>query len=131
MIEHKNPPAVPLLPAQNPPRTSIYEFAPFFTLFRSLWKFLTRKADELHERPPTRMHKPTPAESGENLPLDILLFLSSYVSRLQQRKILDVPTTTALMNSLNVYSETLTALEVRVLNLDSLKKRADVLLRES
>lgn len=77
------------------------------------------------------MHKPTPAESGENLPLDILLFLSSYVSRLQQRKILDVPTTTALMNSLNVYSETLTALEVRVLNLDSLKKRADVLLRES
>lgn len=82
-------PAVPLLPAQNPPPVKIIEdYMPFLTLFRSMYKFFTRKVDEIQERPSRRKRRITPQDSGENLPLDIVIFISSFVSRLQQRKIM-------------------------------------------
>lgn len=67
-------PVVELLPAQNPPPVDIIQdYVPFFTLFRTAKKTLSRKVASARGKEP-KMPKCTPPspKSGENLPLDIV-----------------------------------------------------------
>lgn len=48
---------------------------------------------------------------SHNLPLEISFYLSSYIAALQNRKVLDAPTSTALLNSLGQLVDALTGLE--------------------
>ncbi|KAF9508535.1 hypothetical protein BS47DRAFT_1397754 [Hydnum rufescens UP504] len=49
--------------------------------------------------------------TSHNIPLEITLYISSYISTLQSRKHLDVPTITNLLNAINIMGDALTGLE--------------------
>ena len=48
---------------------------------------------------------------GSNIPLEIVLFMSNYVAALQHRKTIDVPTINALLQAINMFSDSLSSLE--------------------
>lgn len=93
-----------LSPAYNPPAHKITERFPFH-LFRSMWKGArnatgSRSADSYRRRVP-----------DDNIPLEIIWSLDSYVAALQERKTIDPPTTTALLTGIHSLSDSLTGLE--------------------
>ena len=102
----------PLLPARNPPRTSIFDIWPFSTLVRTLTKrghaISGKKAAK--ERAKQRRGKEGDITS-HNIPLEITLYISSYIAALQKRKVIDVATTNMLVNTLNGLVDSLTGLE--------------------
>jgi predicted membrane chloride channel (bestrophin family) len=95
-----------LLPARNPPQFAIFDVFPFSLLVRQLAKrgkdVKGKKAARLRAREHVVSH---------NIPLEISLYLSSYVAALQNRKAIDAGTTTALLNSLLALTDSLTGLE--------------------
>lgn len=95
-----------LLPARNPPQFAIFDVFPFSLLVRQLTKrgrdIKGKKAAKLRARENVVSH---------NIPLEISLYLSSFVSALQNRKAIDAGTTTALLNSLLALTDSLTGLE--------------------
>lgn len=126
-------PPVPLMPSRNPPpfdwvdvRLCLPIFAlymsgneysferkdvfPFLAPLRSLYRALKRKTETTAKRE-RRLRKRHRTLHDDNLPLAIQLYFSSYVSLLQRRRILDVPTTSALMRSVKEFEENLTKLE--------------------
>ncbi|KAL1409210.1 hypothetical protein Q8F55_006043 [Vanrija albida] len=48
---------------------------------------------------------------GQNVPLEITVFMGMYIATLQRRKTIDAPTTTALMNALAMLADSLANLE--------------------
>lgn len=48
---------------------------------------------------------------GANVPLEITMFMSSWLAAVQKRKTIDVPTTNALLLSVQQMGEALSALE--------------------
>jgi len=102
----------PLLPARNPPRTSIFDIWPFSTLV----KVLTKRGHAISGKKAARERaKQRRGKEGDivshNIPLEITLYLSSYIAALQKRKVIDVATTNMLVNSLNGLVDSLTGLE--------------------
>jgi len=97
-----------LLPARNPPQFAIFDVFPFSLLVRQL----TKRGKDVKGRKAARL-RATMREHvvSHNIPLEISLYLSSYVSALQYRKAIDAPTTTALMNALLSLTDSLTGLE--------------------
>ncbi|KAF8518639.1 Bestrophin, RFP-TM, chloride channel-domain-containing protein [Hysterangium stoloniferum] len=101
-----------LLPARLPPKLSYFDVFPFSLLV----KFLMKRGKDLKGRKAARVR----AKLGRgrrgaivsyNVPLEITLYLSSYISALQRRKVVDVPTTNLLIASLNGLVDSLTGLE--------------------
>ncbi|CAG7850261.1 SubName: Full=Uncharacterized protein {ECO:0000313/EMBL:CCA71351.1} [Serendipita indica DSM 11827] len=104
----------PLLPSRNPPRTSIFDIWPFTLLVRPL----TKRGKKLGGKTAMRARAKLGLGRGEdhqvvsgNIPLEISLYISAYISALQQRKCCDVPTINLLINSLNAMVDSLTGLE--------------------
>ncbi|KAG8905444.1 hypothetical protein FRB99_008941 [Tulasnella sp. 403] len=95
-----------LLPARNPPKYALFDVFPF-SLFVH---FLLKRGKDVKGKKVARLRARTGA-LNQNIPLEITFYLSSYISELQRRKILDVPTLTNLMGSLNILVESLTGLE--------------------
>jgi putative membrane protein len=102
-----------LLPARNPPKTSIFDIWPFSVLVKTLTKRgrkIPGKKAARERAKQGRSHKEGDIVS-HNIPLEITLYLSSYIAALQQRKTIDVATTNMLVNSLNGLVDSLTGLE--------------------
>ncbi|KAF8650702.1 hypothetical protein AX16_005075 [Volvariella volvacea WC 439] len=97
-----------LFPAQIPPKYHYFDIFPFSLLI----KCLTRKGKEVRGKKAARLRaKMKDRAVSHNLPLEISLYLSSYVAAVQHRKIADVPTINTLHSSLNQLVDSLTGLE--------------------
>ncbi|KAF8646755.1 hypothetical protein AX16_007069 [Volvariella volvacea WC 439] len=94
-----------LLPSFNPPTFSFYDFLPAW-LGNSLRGSTGKKARRARVRTKLYSHK-----AYDNIPVEISLYLSSYISHLQRRGGMDVPTMNALFAAVNTFVESLTDLE--------------------
>ncbi|WVF67305.1 hypothetical protein IAT40_002056 [Kwoniella sp. CBS 6097] len=97
-----------LHPARDPPKFRFSETFPF--------RYLTTKRQRLKAAGRQAMRdrmKEARASGGvgHNVPLEITMFMSSWISTLQRRKTIDVPTTNALIAALLSMSEALSNLE--------------------
>lgn len=97
-----------LLPARMPPKYHLFDLFPFSLLV----KMLTKRGKEVKGKKGARLRaKMRNRNVTHNLPLEISLYLSSYISALQARKAIDPPTTTMLITTLNQLVDALTGLE--------------------
>ncbi|KAE9390567.1 UPF0187-domain-containing protein [Gymnopus androsaceus JB14] len=97
-----------LFPAKMPPKYHLFDLFPFSLLV----KVLTKKGKELKGKKAARLRaKMRNKAVSHNLPLEITLYLSSYISALQVRKTNEVPTTNTMLAALNQLVDALTGLE--------------------
>jgi hypothetical protein len=97
-----------LLPARDPPQYSYFDLFPFSLLV----KFLTKRGKKLKGKKAALLRAKIHHQSGtENLPLEISLYISSYIAALQNRKAIDAATTSNLIAALNQLVDALTGLE--------------------
>ncbi|KDR70193.1 hypothetical protein GALMADRAFT_255052 [Galerina marginata CBS 339.88] len=97
-----------LMPANMPPKYSLFDLFPFSLLV----KFLTKRGKDVKGKKGARIRAKLRNEAvSHNLPLELSLYLSSYIASLQSRKVCDVPTINNLLGSLNQLVDSLTGLE--------------------
>jgi len=97
-----------LLPARNPPRYSYFDLFPFSLLV----KFLTKRGKQVKGKKGAKLRARLQHHSvTHNLPLEISLYLSSYIAALQNRKAVDAATISNLLAALNLLVDALTGLE--------------------
>ncbi|KAF8629523.1 hypothetical protein AX17_005649 [Amanita inopinata Kibby_2008] len=97
-----------LLPAHMPPKYHFFDLFPFSLLV----KWLAEEGKAVKGKKAARLRAQMLGKGvSHNVPLEISLYLSSYIAALQDRKICDVPTTNLLMMSLNQLVDSLTGLE--------------------
>ncbi|TFK34654.1 Bestrophin, RFP-TM, chloride channel-domain-containing protein [Crucibulum laeve] len=97
-----------LLPAHLPPKAGIFDLFPLSLLV----PLLTKKGKELKGKKAARLRaKMRDSSVSHNLPLELSLYLSSYIAMLQRKKSCDVPTTNGLVAALGQLVEALTSLE--------------------
>ncbi|EMD36566.1 hypothetical protein CERSUDRAFT_95853 [Gelatoporia subvermispora B] len=97
-----------LLPARMPPKYHFFDLFPFSLLVKTL----TKKGKEVKGKTAARMRAKLRSKTvTHNLPLEISLYLSSYIAANQSRKTIDAPTSTALLNALGQLVDALTGLE--------------------
>ncbi|KAK7457089.1 hypothetical protein VKT23_010390 [Stygiomarasmius scandens] len=97
-----------LLPSRDPPKYGLFDIFPLSLLVQ----MLTKRGKELKGKKAARLRaKMRNVGISHNLPLEISLYLSSYISALQARKINEVPTTNTLIAALNQLVDSLTGLE--------------------
>ncbi|KAG8904713.1 hypothetical protein FRB99_001299 [Tulasnella sp. 403] len=107
--------SVPLRPARNPPKDTIYDILPFLIIFKPIqslvkWMLGRVKSDQDGTRNFWGKRKgPPPIDS--NVPLEITLFLSSYFNMLQTAGLLTPAIATAFNNALVSMQDALTNLE--------------------
>ncbi|KAJ8515116.1 hypothetical protein ONZ45_g7418 [Pleurotus djamor] len=97
-----------LLPANLPPKFYIFNIYPF-SLLENLFTKESKKSGKVRARLRNKA-------ISHNIPLEISLYLSSYVAALQRRHAIDVPTTITLISDLLIMSlgqlvDSLTGLE--------------------
>ncbi|KAF7327759.1 hypothetical protein MKEN_00355500 [Mycena kentingensis (nom. inval.)] len=99
-----------LLPGKLPPGYHIFDLWPLSMLVSCL----TARGRSVKGKKAARIRAKMLRENAKgshNLPLEISLYLSSYIAALQRRKQLDVPTTNMLLGTLNQLVDALTGLE--------------------
>ncbi|KAI0330090.1 UPF0187-domain-containing protein [Cubamyces sp. BRFM 1775] len=118
----------PLLPARNPPKESLYDYLPFLRFFKMMFKALFRPLLR-----PFRRHKPEPAPQiptsasaatrsftgkklrpeaiDSNVPLEITLFLSSYLAWLLRNGQLQPAIASAFTTGIAQLQDTVTNLD--------------------
>ncbi|KAF8839778.1 UPF0187-domain-containing protein [Paxillus ammoniavirescens] len=100
-----------ILPAQIPPKYSVFDLFPFSLLI----KMLTKRGHDVKGKKAARLRAQMRNHRGgmsHNVPLEISLYLSSYISALQTRKAsVDTPTIGVLFSTLNQLVDALTGLE--------------------
>ncbi|GAA5820190.1 hypothetical protein JCM3770_004815 [Rhodotorula araucariae] len=94
---------VKLAPGYNPPSRSIYDYAPAFLLLRPLMNLFAHRV---------KVHK---VDVATNIPLEIHLYLSGYLSTLMQRGTIPVPLVSMYYASMNQLADALGIME-RVLS---------------
>ncbi|BGP37119.1 hypothetical protein JCM10450v2_001027 [Rhodotorula kratochvilovae] len=94
---------IKLAPGYNPPARSIYHYAPAFLLLRPIMNLFERR---------TKVHK---VDVATNIPLEIHLHLSGYLSTLMQRGTIPVPLVSIYYASTNQLADALGVME-RVLS---------------
>ncbi|TFK23300.1 UPF0187-domain-containing protein [Coprinopsis marcescibilis] len=97
-----------LLPAHMPPKYTIFDLFPFSLLIKHFSKGGHEVKGKKAARIRAKMRKNT---VSHNLPLEISLYLSSYVATIQERKLCDVPTYSNLHSNLTMLVDSLTGLE--------------------
>ncbi|KAG2130681.1 Bestrophin, RFP-TM, chloride channel-domain-containing protein [Suillus clintonianus] len=103
-----------LSPAMNPPKYSLFDLFPFSLLLRLLTKNgVDKNGVYVKGRRAARLRAAMRnGRNSYNIPLEISLYLGSYVSTLQSRKtIIDAPTTNILLATLTQLVDALTGLE--------------------
>lgn len=116
-------PDKPLLPAHCPPSFNLIDDVfPVLAPIRSLFKFgrnqVVKLMDDGAPQRKKRKHKKD-VYTGQNIPVEINLHISSWISALQRRKVVDVATINALLAPNASLAEALSGLE-RVLTSTSL-----------
>ncbi|KAF8965387.1 Bestrophin, RFP-TM, chloride channel-domain-containing protein [Flammula alnicola] len=97
-----------LMPAQMPPKYGFFDIFPFSLLVN----FLAEKGRQVKGKKAARLRAKLRNQAiSHNLPLELSLYLSSYIAAVQARKTCDVPTTNTLLGSLNQLVDSLTGLE--------------------
>ncbi|KAG8953192.1 hypothetical protein FRC03_011889, partial [Tulasnella sp. 419] len=96
-----------LLPSRNPPKVSLFDIFPF-SLFVNL---LTSRGVRVKGKKGAKTLAKMAIGVSHNIPLEITFYLSSYISTLQLRKVVDVPTTNTMLLGLNQLVDSLTGLE--------------------
>ncbi|KAI0777620.1 UPF0187-domain-containing protein [Trametes elegans] len=97
-----------LLPARMPPKYHLFDLFPFSLLVH----ILTKRGKDVKGRKAARMRARLRSKTvTHNLPLEVSLYLSSYIAALQERGVVPPPTATILLNSLNQLVDALTGLE--------------------
>ncbi|RDB30055.1 hypothetical protein Hypma_013889 [Hypsizygus marmoreus] len=97
-----------LMPASMPPKYHLFDLFPFSLLVQ----WLTKRGREIKGKKAAKLRaKMRKNAVSHNLPLEISLYLSSYIAALQNRKQIDVPTINTLLLALNQLVDALTGLE--------------------
>ncbi|KAF5309038.1 hypothetical protein D9619_013551 [Psilocybe cf. subviscida] len=97
-----------LFPAHMPPKYGFFDIFPFSLLV----DWLTEQGREVPGKKGARIRaKLRNQAKSHNIPLEMSLYISSYIASLQNRKICDVPTTNTLLAALNQLVDSLTGLE--------------------
>ncbi|RXW20404.1 hypothetical protein EST38_g5459 [Candolleomyces aberdarensis] len=97
-----------LFPASMPPKYTIFDLFPFSLLIG----FVSNRGHEVKGKRAARIRmKLLQKTVSHNLPLELTLYMSSYIASLQQRKLTDVPTTNALFAALAQLGDSLSGLE--------------------
>jgi len=97
-----------LLPARIPPRYHLLDLWPLSLIVH----LLAKRGKDVKGKTAARIRAKLRSKTvTHNLPLEISFYLSSYVATLQSRKVVDPPTATALIASLNQLVDALTGLE--------------------
>ncbi|KAF6760426.1 Bestrophin, RFP-TM, chloride channel-domain-containing protein [Ephemerocybe angulata] len=97
-----------LYPSSMPPSYTIFDLFPFSLLIG----LVSRTGHEVKGKKAARIRAKMKQKTiSHNLPLEISLYLSSYIASLEARKICNDPTTNALHATLNTLVESLTDLE--------------------
>ncbi|KAH8832930.1 UPF0187-domain-containing protein [Flagelloscypha sp. PMI_526] len=99
----------PLLPARNPPATSLADYIPLFRLFAFLWHKIRRQA--VRKDRTALGGKKKLALIDSNVPLEIVLYLSSYTAFLMKCGLLQPAMATGMANNITSLQDTLTNLE--------------------
>ncbi|KAG8743272.1 hypothetical protein FRC11_013917, partial [Ceratobasidium sp. 423] len=98
-----------LAPANNPPGWAIYDMWPFSYLAHAS-AGVTQSGNHIAGTKAAKIRVKQRVVTL-NVPLEITFYLSSYISALQQRKVIDVPTTNTLLLGLNQLVDSLSGLE--------------------
>ncbi|KAI1798289.1 Bestrophin, RFP-TM, chloride channel-domain-containing protein [Ganoderma leucocontextum] len=97
-----------LLPARNAPKYHLLDLFPLSLLVG----YLTKRGKEVKGKKAARIRAKLRSRTvTHNLPLEISLYLSSYIAALQDRSAVPPPTATNLLNALNQLVDALTGLE--------------------
>ncbi|KAI9064729.1 UPF0187-domain-containing protein [Trametes sanguinea] len=97
-----------LLPARMPPKYHLFDLFPFSLLVHAL----TKRGKDVKGKKAARIRAKLRSRTvTHNLPLEISLYLSSYIAALQDRNAIPPPTATNLLNALNQLVDALTGLE--------------------
>ena len=118
------PSHVPLMPARNPPRTQVYDylpvllvFKPIISMFRHLFTSLRLRVDPREEGVQDDRNrnglgrKVKPAIVESSVPLEITLFLSSYLRFLLANGLLQPAIATAFTNGIISFQDTMANLD--------------------
>lgn len=96
-----------LLPARDPPQYSYFDLFPFSLMV----KFLTKRGRKIKGKKAANLRAKLHHSGTQNMPLEISLYISSYVAALQNRKAIDAATTSNLIAAVNQLVDALTGLE--------------------
>ncbi|KAF9450845.1 UPF0187-domain-containing protein [Macrolepiota fuliginosa MF-IS2] len=103
LSEEKN-----LCPSSMPPKYHLVDLFPFSLLI----KFFLERGRSVQGRKAARLRAKMQSMSvSHNLPLEISLYLSSYIAAIQHRQVCDANTISSLLAALNLLVESLTGLE--------------------
>lgn len=97
-----------LLPARSPP---VFRWSECFPISFLVTKRQRLKAEGRKARKERIKADRQGGGVGANVPLEVTMFMSSWLATMQRRKTIDVPTTNALLLSLQQMGEALSALE--------------------
>lgn len=113
----------PLLPARNPPRSSLYDYFGFLRIFKPIIKPFSRRLRQATTPPPEPMSATStrgrtitgkrirPEAADSNAPVEIALFLSTYFASLMRQGLLTPASATAMNNAITVLQDTVVNLE--------------------
>ncbi|WWC95164.1 hypothetical protein V866_002018 [Kwoniella sp. B9012] len=97
-----------LHPARDPPKFRFSETFPFKFLVTRRQRYKAAGRAAMRERMKTAKSS---GGVGQNVPLEITMFMSSWIANLQRRKTIDVPTTNSLLAAQLSMAEALSNLE--------------------
>ncbi|KAJ7143320.1 UPF0187-domain-containing protein [Mycena crocata] len=100
----------PLKPARNPPPTTIYDFFPFLRVFNVFTRCCRRNSSKRTQRD-AMGRKVRPSFTESNVPLEITIYLSSYLAYLLRNGYLQPALATGLMNNIASLQDTLSQLD--------------------
>ncbi|EKM56905.1 uncharacterized protein PHACADRAFT_254282 [Phanerochaete carnosa HHB-10118-sp] len=110
----------PLLPARNPPHSTVYDYFNFLRIFKPVIKPFSRRLSQIHMQAPSptsgrgrtftgKKIKPELADS--NVPVEIALFLTTYFASLMKQGLLTPASATAMNNAITTLQDTVVNLE--------------------
>lgn len=99
----------PLRPARNPPKTSVYDYLPILALFKPIVDLFKTKKSAAPRSALGSRRKPAPGDS--NVPLEITLFLSTYVGWLLPNGLCQPAVASAMVNNVAALQDALSNLE--------------------
>jgi ion channel-forming bestrophin family protein len=97
----------PLRPARNPPKAGVYDYLPFLRIFKPLLNKMRGITDpeEFGQKRSLLGHKKFVAAVESNVPLEITLYLSSYLAWLLKKGLLTPALATGITNSISSLQE--------------------------
>ena len=109
----------PLMPARNPPHSTLYDYFGFLRIFKPIFKPFSRRLSH-HEPAKTPMSargrtltgkKIKPEAADSNVPVEIALFLTTYFASLMRQGLLTPASATAMNNAITTLQDTVVNLE--------------------